>query len=68
MHQLGAKQPVSLAPTTFAQIKPAKINLSLFDRLNQGNADVLATTAKTPLSEQGDVKEEGIDLMVMPDD
>ena len=35
---------------------------------NQGNADVLATTAKTPLSEQGDVKEEGIDLLVMPDD
>ena len=25
-------------------------------------------TAKTPLSEQGDVKEEGIDLLVMPDD
>lgn len=24
--------------------------------------------AKTPLSEQGDVKEEGIDLLVMPDD
>ena len=35
---------------------------------NQGNADALATTAKTPLSEQGDVKEEGIDLLVMPDD
>jgi len=38
------------------------------DYLRQGNADVLATTAKTPLSEQGDVKEEGIDLLVMPDD
>ncbi len=25
-------------------------------------------SAKTPLSEQGDVKEEGIDLLVMPDD
>ena len=24
--------------------------------------------AKTPLSEQGDVKEKGIDLLVMPDD
>ena len=35
---------------------------------DQGNADVLATAAKTPLSEQGDVKEEGIDLLVMPDD
>ena len=35
---------------------------------NQGNAGVLATTAKTPLSEQGDVKEEGIDLVVMPED
>ena len=33
-----------------------------------GNADVLALSAKTPLSEQGDVKEEGIDLLVMPDD
>ena len=28
----------------------------------------LALSAKTPLSEQGDVKEEGIDLLVMPDD
>ena len=35
---------------------------------DQGNAGVLATTAKTPLSEQGDVKKEGIDLLVMPDD
>ncbi len=35
---------------------------------NNGNANVLARTAKTPLSEQGDVKEEGIDLLVMPDD
>lgn len=26
------------------------------------------TSAKTPQSEQGDVKEEGIDLLVMPDD
>ena len=68
LHQPGAKQPVPLAPTTFAQIKPAKINLSLFGRLDQGNTGVMATTAKTPLSEQGDVKEEGIDLMVMPDD
>ena len=25
-------------------------------------------SAKTPQSEQGDVKEEGIDLLVMPDD
>ena len=39
-----------------------------FGRLNHGNVDVLARTAKTPLSEQGDVKEEGIDLLVMPDD
>ncbi len=35
---------------------------------NNGNADALAMSAKTPLSEQGDVKEEGIDLLVMPDD
>ena len=35
---------------------------------NNGNANVLAKSAKTPLSEQGDVKEEGIDLLVMPDD
>ena len=66
--QPGAKQPVPLAPTTFAQIKPAKINLSLFGRLDHENANVLAKSAKTPLSEQGDVKEEGIDLLVMPDD
>ena len=26
------------------------------------------TSTKTPQSEQGDVKEEGIDLLVMPDD
>lgn len=38
------------------------------DHGDKGNAGVLATTAKTPLSEQGDVKEEGIDLLVMPDD
>ena len=68
MHQLGAYKPVPIAPTTLAQIKPAKINLSLFGRLNHGNANVLAKSAKTPLSEQGDVKEEGIDLLVMPDD
>ena len=35
---------------------------------NHGNANVLAKSAKTPLSEQGDVKEEGIDLLVMPDE
>ena len=35
---------------------------------NSGTADILVETAKTPLSEQGDVKEEGIDLLVMPDD
>ena len=35
---------------------------------NNGDADVLAKSAKTPLSEQGDVKEEGINLLVMPDD
>ncbi len=35
---------------------------------DQSNVDVLALSAKTPLSEQGDVKEEGIDLLVMPDD
>ena len=68
MHQLGAYKAVPIAPTTFAQIKPAKINLSLFGRLNHGNANDLAKSAKTPLSEQGDVKEEGIDLLVMPDD
>ena len=68
MHQLGAYKPVPIAPTTFAQIKPAKINLSLFGRLNHGNADVLAKSAKTRQSEQDDVKEEGIDLLVMPDD
>ena len=33
-----------------------------------GNVDVLATTAKTRQSEQGALKEEGIDLLVMPDD
>ncbi len=37
-------------------------------QVNHGNANVLAKSAKTPLSEQGDVKEEGIDLLVMPDD
>ena len=68
MHQLGANKPIPIAPTTFAQIKPAKINLSLFGRLNHGDANVLVKSAKTPLSEQGDVKEEGIDLLVMPDD
>ena len=35
---------------------------------NQRNAGVLATTAKTRQSEQGDGKEKGIDLLVMPDD
>ncbi|VWL94125.1 Uncharacterised protein [Collinsella aerofaciens] len=35
---------------------------------NHGNADVLAKSAETRQSEQGDVKEEGIDLLVMPDD
>ena len=68
MHQLGAYKPVPIAPTTFAQIKPAKINLSLFGRLNHDNTDVLAKSAKTRQSEQDDVKEEGIDLLVMPDD
>ena len=32
------------------------------------NAAGRGRKAKTPLSEQGDVKEEGIDLLVMPDD
>lgn len=32
------------------------------------NAAGRGQKAKTPLSEQGDVKEEGIDLLVMPDD
>ena len=68
MHQLGAYKPVPIAPTTFAQIKPAKINLALFGRMNHGNTDVLAKSAKTRQSEQDDVKEEGIDLLVMPDD
>ena len=62
------KRRIARRCPAFAQIKPAKINLSLFGRLNHGNANVLARTAKTPLSEQGDVKEEGIDLLVMPDD
>ncbi len=35
---------------------------------DQSNIDVLALSAKTPPSEQGDVKEEDIDLLVMPDD
>ena len=35
----------------FAQIKPAKINLSLFGRLNHGNADVLARTDTMTQSE-----------------
>lgn len=35
---------------------------------NQGNADVLVPTAKTPLSEQGALKEEDIGLLAMPDD
>lgn len=30
--------------------------------------EVEHTSAKTPLGEQGDAKEEGIDLLVMPDD
>lgn len=34
----------------------------------QGNAGALATTAKARQSEQGALKEEGIDLLVMPDD
>ena len=29
---------------------------------------MLWRSQQTPLSEQGDVKEEGIDLLVMPDD
>ena len=36
--------------------------------VNQVNAAGRGRTAKTPLSEQGDVKEEGIDLLVMPGD
>jgi hypothetical protein len=47
LHQLGAYKTVPIAPTTFAQIKPAKINLSLFGRLNHGNANDLAKSAKT---------------------
>lgn len=35
---------------------------------NLAPPQVELTSAKTPLSEQGDVKEEGIDLLVMPDD
>lgn len=31
-----------------------------------GNADVLATTAKTRQSEQGALKQGGIDLLIMP--
>jgi len=34
--------------------------------LNQGNADVLAPTAKTRQSEQGALKRGGIDLLIMP--
>jgi hypothetical protein len=66
LHQLGAYKPVPIAPTTFAQIKPAKINLSLVGRLNHGNANVLAKSAKTRQSEQGALKQGGIDLLVMP--
>ncbi|WP_373581111.1 hypothetical protein [Collinsella aerofaciens] len=33
---------------------------------DQGNVDVLATTAKTRQSEQGALKQGGIDLLVMP--
>ena len=33
---------------------------------DQGNADVLATKAKTRQSEQGALKQGGIDLLVMP--
>ena len=33
---------------------------------DQGNADVLATTAKTRQSEQGALKRGGIDLLIMP--
>ena len=32
----------------------------------QGNADALATTAKARQSEQGALKQGGIDLLVMP--
>ena len=34
--------------------------------LNQGNADVLVPTAKTRQSEQGALKQGGIDLLIMP--
>jgi len=34
--------------------------------LDQGDADALATPAKTHLSEQGALKRSGIDLLVMP--
>jgi hypothetical protein len=34
--------------------------------LNQGNADVLVKSAKTRQSEQGALKQGGIDLLVMP--
>ena len=47
------------------KIAPSQIS---YPNVNQGNADVLATTAKTPLSEQGALKEEGIGLLAMPDD
>jgi hypothetical protein len=33
---------------------------------NQGNADILATTAKARQNEQGALKRGGIDLLVMP--
>ena len=34
--------------------------------IGNGNADVLVTTAKTRQSEQGALKQGGIDLLVMP--
>ena len=36
------------------------------DYPNKGNADVLAKSAKTRQSEQGALKQGGIDLLVMP--
>ena len=38
------------------------------EELTEFEPQVEHASAKTPQSEQGDVKEEGIDLLVMPDD
>ena len=65
--QLKEPCPKLADPSTkppFPQIKPTKINLSLFGRF--GNVDVLAMPASGSHLRQGDVKRKGADLLVAP--